>query len=94
MVKCLSAISLFLAYVDDRDAVDALKQIAKTMGITAWEFKLFNASDCVVGTVEIAPPAQPDQEAESTVTCDCSFSDATCHIVSMYVFHFSLYFSE
>uniref|UniRef100_F6HMC7 LRR receptor-like serine/threonine-protein kinase n=1 Tax=Vitis vinifera TaxID=29760 RepID=F6HMC7_VITVI len=66
-----------------QEEVDALKQIAKTMGITAWEFKLFNASDCVVGTVEIAPPAQPDQEAESTVTCDCSFSDATCHIVSI-----------
>ncbi|XP_034698932.1 probable LRR receptor-like serine/threonine-protein kinase RFK1 [Vitis riparia] len=66
-----------------QEEVDALKQIAKTMGIIAWEFKLFNASDCVVGTVEIAPPAQPDQEAVSTVTCDCSFSDATCHIVSI-----------
>ena len=78
-----------MAYVDDPDAVDALQQIVETMGITSWEF---NATSCNVGSVKIAPPAQPDQKAESKVSCDCSFSNGTCHVVGMYVFLFSLCF--
>jgi len=60
--------------------VDALQQIAKTMGATYWKF---NATSCELEMVGVMSPEQPPR-SEKKVTCNCQFENNTCHIVAMY----------
>lgn len=60
--------------------VDALQEIASTMGATYWKF---NGDLCqieIVGTT----PTKPEG-SESSVDCECDFDNSTtCHVVRMY----------
>ncbi|XP_042513920.1 probable leucine-rich repeat receptor-like serine/threonine-protein kinase At3g14840 [Macadamia integrifolia] len=61
------------------DEVNALKEIAKSMGKTDWNFSV----DPCSGESGWAT-ANPVKGSENAVTCDCSFANATvCHVVSI-----------
>lgn len=61
-------------------AVQYLRDIAKTLGKTNWNFSVDPCSG-----EEGWATANPVKGFENAVTCNCSFSNATvCHVVSMY----------
>ncbi|KAG7963706.1 hypothetical protein I3843_09G131700 [Carya illinoinensis] len=64
--------------------VDALQQIAETMGATDWKF---NANTCQVETVMSDPLPSL---SEKNVSCNCQFENNTCHIVHIELKRFSL----
>ncbi|GLT72029.1 hypothetical protein SLA2020_440000 [Shorea laevis] len=69
-----------------QDEVDALQQIAKTMGATYWKF---NATSCKLETVGVTAP-EPPARSEKNITCNCQFENNTCHIVAIEIKRFSL----
>lgn len=74
LVLALSSFEL-LRFADSKvpqDEVDALRQIASTMGATQWEF---DADSCKVISVREETPTR----AEGTVNCNC-FENNTCHV--------------
>ncbi|XP_059453362.1 probable LRR receptor-like serine/threonine-protein kinase At1g07650 [Corylus avellana] len=61
-----------------KDEVEALREIAKTLGKTDWNF---NGDPCSGGSGWVDPV---DGSKENNLTCDCSFSSGTmCHVVSI-----------
>ncbi|KAK9267672.1 hypothetical protein L1049_010103 [Liquidambar formosana] len=65
--------------------VDALQQIAKTMGSVYWKF---NADSCQVERVGVT--VIPPNESKANITCACNFQNNTCHIVAMEMKRLSL----
>ncbi|KAK9267455.1 hypothetical protein L1049_009881 [Liquidambar formosana] len=61
-----------------QEEVDALQQITKTLGIVYWEF---NANTCQVERAGVT--LNPPTDSTTNITCDCSFQNNTCHIVSI-----------
>jgi hypothetical protein len=60
--------------------VDALQQIATTMGSTYWKF---NGNSCQIEMVGMTP--DPPRNSESSIACDCNLKNSTaCHVVRMY----------
>ncbi|KAJ7981865.1 putative Kinase [Quillaja saponaria] len=61
------------------DEVQALQDIAKTLGKTNWDFNIDPCSE--------QPPwfsANPQKGFENAVTCNCTFANSTvCHVVSI-----------
>ncbi|XP_041023766.1 uncharacterized protein LOC121264574 [Juglans microcarpa x Juglans regia] len=53
MISCLLGTNILASATVPRDEVDALQQIAETMGATDWKF---NANTCQVETVMSGPP--------------------------------------
>ncbi|XP_059436366.1 uncharacterized protein LOC132169331 [Corylus avellana] len=84
-LSCLSTLRFATAMVP-QDEVDALQQIAKTMGATYWEF---NATSCKLETVGVTSP-EPPAGSEKNITCNCQFHNNTCHIVAIEIKRFSL----
>jgi hypothetical protein len=60
--------------------VDALEQIAKTMGAAYW---VFNPTSCKLETVGVTSP-EPPARSEKNITCNCQFENSTCHVIAMY----------
>ncbi|KAM6551346.1 hypothetical protein CsatB_001154 [Cannabis sativa] len=58
--------------------VDALEEIASTMGAKYWKF---NADSCQIEMVGDAE--NPTTVAESSITCNCSKEIDNCHVVSI-----------
>ncbi|KAL7243481.1 hypothetical protein ACSBR1_015804 [Camellia fascicularis] len=69
-----------------QNEVDALQQIAITMGAKYWEF---NGDSCQVERVGVTPLAPSG--SESTVYCPCNFTnDIYCHVTEIVLKGFSL----
>ncbi|KAF5943441.1 hypothetical protein HYC85_017518 [Camellia sinensis] len=69
-----------------QDEVDALQQIAITMGAKYWKF---NGDSCQVEQVGVTP--QAPSGSESTVYCPCNFTnDIYCHVTTIVLKGFSL----
>ncbi|CAL5411483.1 unnamed protein product [Camellia sinensis] len=69
-----------------QDEVDALQQIAITMGAKYWKF---NGDSCQVEQVGVTP--QAPSGSESTVYCPCNFTnDIYCHVTMIVLKGFSL----
>ncbi|CAI9088851.1 OLC1v1023299C2 [Oldenlandia corymbosa var. corymbosa] len=60
------------------DEVEALKQVAETLGKKDWNF---SADICKGESNWITPNASKDNT--NAVSCDCSFPNNTCHVVSI-----------
>lgn len=59
--------------------VDALQQIAKTLGSKFWKFDAENCKIEQVGLTETPPPT-----AKQEIECECSPTNETdCHIIKM-----------
>lgn len=59
--------------------VDALEQIAKTLGSKYWKFDAENCKVETVGLTETPPPT-----AKQEIECECSPTDETdCHIIKV-----------
>lgn len=67
------------------DEVDALQQISRTMGSVYWKF---NVDSCQVEMAGVT--LEPPKDSLANVTCDCSFVNNTCHIVSIELKRLSL----
>ena len=68
-------------------AVQSLRDIAKTLGKTNWNFSV----DPCSGQYGWVTP-NPLKGSENAVYCNCSFSNATvCHVTSMYVYYNHIY---
>ncbi|KAF2286151.1 hypothetical protein GH714_011001 [Hevea brasiliensis] len=77
-VFCLATLA-FGATRLPNDEVEALRDIAKTLGKTDWNFSVDPCSG-ESGWADL----NPVKGSENAVTCNCSFSDATiCHIISI-----------
>ncbi|XP_010246509.1 PREDICTED: probable leucine-rich repeat receptor-like serine/threonine-protein kinase At3g14840 [Nelumbo nucifera] len=62
-----------------KDEVNALRQIAKTLGKTNWDFSVDPCSGLSGWTT-----ANPEKGFENAVYCNCSFSNNTlCHVTSI-----------
>uniref|UniRef100_A0A7N0REY2 non-specific serine/threonine protein kinase n=1 Tax=Kalanchoe fedtschenkoi TaxID=63787 RepID=A0A7N0REY2_KALFE len=61
-----------------QDEVDALARVVKTLGNVYWRF---NSSACRVESFGVTP--DPPADAETNVTCDCSFPGNVCHVTSI-----------
>lgn len=60
--------------------VDALEEIAKTMGSKYWKF---DADSCEVEMAGLT--SVPPTTSEHSVTCECKDGDnSDCHVVRMY----------
>ncbi|CAL5409023.1 unnamed protein product [Camellia sinensis] len=69
-----------------QDEVDALQQIAITMGAKYWKF---NGDSCQVEQVGVTP--QAPSGSQSTVYCPCNFTnDIYCHVTTIVLKGFSL----
>ncbi|KAK6230794.1 hypothetical protein QUC31_002312 [Theobroma cacao] len=78
LVTCCLTTSVFGATLPD-DEVQYLRDIAKTLGKTNWNFSVDPCSG-----EEGWATANPVKGFENAVTCNCSFSNATvCHVVSI-----------
>ncbi|KAG6696180.1 hypothetical protein I3842_09G135300 [Carya illinoinensis] len=84
MISCLLGTNILASASVPQDEVDALQQIAETMGATDWKF---NANTCQVETVMSDPPPSL---SEKNVSCNCQFENNTCHIVHIELKRFSL----
>lgn len=63
--------------------VDALQQIATSMGAIYWEF---NSDSCQVEAVGLT--AEAPWGSESSVQCQCNIvNDTYCHVDKMYSFY-------
>ncbi|CAK9151743.1 unnamed protein product [Ilex paraguariensis] len=81
----LSSVTLFICLVTFASGatlvpseVEALKQIAKTLGKTNWNFSV----DPCSGQSDWVRNGQV-KGAENAVTCNCSFPNDTCHVTSI-----------
>ncbi|XXG90290.1 hypothetical protein AAC387_Pa12g2096 [Persea americana] len=75
--SCFAAFGFGATLLPDEE-VDALRQIARTLGKN-WNF---TANPCSGESGWVAPT--PALEFENAVTCNCSYQNNTvCHIVSM-----------
>ncbi|EOY13460.1 Leucine-rich repeat transmembrane protein kinase [Theobroma cacao] len=78
LVTCCLTTSVFGATLPD-DEVQYLRDIAKTLGKTNWNFSVDPCSG-----EEGWATANPVKGFENAVTCNCSFSNASvCHVVSI-----------
>lgn len=67
-----------------QEEVDALKQIASTLGATSWKF---NGDSCQI--VSVVP--EPPKRVETDINCDCSFENNTvCHIIRIVLKRYNL----
>ncbi|KAE7996363.1 hypothetical protein FH972_001094 [Carpinus fangiana] len=88
MVFALSCFGFlrFAKAVVAQDEVDALQQIATTMGSTYWKF---NGNSCQIEMVGMTP--DPPRNSESSIACDCNLKNSTaCHVVRIVLKGYSL----
>ncbi|CAK7351851.1 unnamed protein product [Dovyalis caffra] len=75
---CLARFAFGATLLPD-DEVEALRDIAKTIGKTNWNF----SADPCGGQWGWADP-NPEKGSENGVTCNCTFSNGTiCHVISV-----------
>ncbi|XP_059435615.1 probable LRR receptor-like serine/threonine-protein kinase RFK1 isoform X3 [Corylus avellana] len=88
MVFALSCFGLlrFAKAVVAQEEVDALQQIATTMGSTYWKF---NGNSCQIQMVGMTP--DPPRNSVSSIDCDCNLKNSTvCHVVRIVLKGYSL----
>ncbi|XP_062161777.1 probable LRR receptor-like serine/threonine-protein kinase RFK1 isoform X2 [Alnus glutinosa] len=85
MVFALSYFRLlrFAKAVVPKEEVDALQQIASTMGSTYWKF---DGNSCQLGMVGMT--LEPPRNSESSISCDCN--NTVCHVVKIVLKFYSL----
>ncbi|TKY60083.1 LRR receptor serine/threonine-protein kinase RFK1 [Spatholobus suberectus] len=86
----LFALSCFrwLEYAESKlpeEEVDALKEITSTMGATYWEF---DSDSCHIKMLGLTP--EPPDGSQSSIDCDCTFENNTCHVVRIMIKGFNL----
>ncbi|KAK7400199.1 hypothetical protein VNO78_11399 [Psophocarpus tetragonolobus] len=59
-----------------QEEVDALKEITSTMGARYWES---DSDSCHLKMLRLTP--EPPERSESSIGCDCTFVNNTCHVV-------------
>ncbi|KAJ6967327.1 leucine-rich repeat receptor-like serine/threonine-protein kinase [Populus alba x Populus x berolinensis] len=75
---CLATFASGASRLPD-DEVEALRDMAKTIGKTNWNF---SADPC--GGLWGWTDPNPVKGSENAVSCDCSFSNGTiCHVLAM-----------
>ncbi|XP_043807964.1 probable LRR receptor-like serine/threonine-protein kinase RFK1 isoform X3 [Manihot esculenta] len=78
IVSCFKVLKFVEAKLVQEE-VDALEEIARTMGSTYWKF---NSDSCELEEVGITP--EPPKHADHSIDCKCNNEDNTdCHVIKL-----------